>query len=64
MEIMIAKIPNAKWVSKKEFEAILEARCQRVLGISLAKFRKQLARGKYRKHHDGVIVELMILVND
>jgi hypothetical protein len=56
------KIAGIKWVTAKEFRDMLEARCQRTLGISLREFRKRMKAGKYRKTTDTRVEALMMLV--
>jgi hypothetical protein len=58
------KIQGVKWLTREQFEEMLEERCYRILGVTLAQFRKNCRKGKYRKENDSRITELMMLVKD
>jgi len=43
------KTVGVKWVSKDEFDAMVDSRARRVLGISAKEFIGRWNRGRYRK---------------
>ncbi len=58
------KTAGIKWVTKDEFDAIVDSRARRVLGISSKQFIRRWNKGLYRKLDAGTCpgaVELALL---
>jgi hypothetical protein len=58
------KITEVKWVDKREFDAMVDSRAKRVLGISGKQFINRWKNGRYRKLDTDTcpgVIELAIL---
>jgi hypothetical protein len=58
------KTTEVKWVDKREFDAMVDSRAKRVLGISGKQFISRWKNGRYRKLDSDTcpgVVELAIL---
>ena len=58
------KTAEVRWVNKREFDAMVDSRAKRVLGISGKQFITRWKNGRYRKLDSDTcpgIVELAIL---
>jgi hypothetical protein len=50
-----------KWLTRKEFDDMLESRSQRTLGISIQQFKKKYKLGHYKGIDTSPIIELIML---